>query len=86
MNFKKNFLNLKKNSFYTLIFFYIVFMFVNYLHLDMDWYKRVNFENQDNFNKLVYFNDYIGTWDVINSASLLSTPPDLTLTSDTSFL
>ena len=48
MNFKKNFLNLKKNTFYTLIFFYIVFMFVNYLHLDMDWYKRVNFENQDN--------------------------------------
>ena len=48
MNFKKNFLNLKKNIFYTLIFFYIVFMFINYVHLQMGWNERVNLENQDN--------------------------------------
>ena len=48
MNFKKNFLNLKKNTFYTLIFFYIVFMFINYVHLQMGWNERVNLENQDN--------------------------------------
>ena len=53
MNFKKNFLNLKKNTFYTLIFFYIVFMFVNYTHLQLDWNERINLENQDNAE--IYF-------------------------------
>ena len=48
MNFEKKFLNLKKNTFYTLIFLYIVFMFVNFTHINMQWYEEVNLENQTN--------------------------------------